>query len=273
MKRYRKVVILGVGLLGGSLGLLLKKRRLARIVVGHFRNPKKIRPALRKGIIDAGTTDLKEAVRQADIVVVCTPVSDIERKLALLKKCVGPRTLVTDTGSTKVSILRAAAGLNFVGAHPLAGSEMSGAAAARADLFRDSICILTPKKKDAAWKKAAAFWKAVGCRVVTLDAERHDFILSRSSHLPHMAVFALMETLPRHVLPFAAGGLKDTTRIALSPPSLWTDIFLANRRNVLDALTSYERALAHLKTALRLRRRRRLLSLLTKSRHIRRSIP
>ncbi len=272
MEAYKKVAILGVGLLGGSIGLALKRRKLAKEVVGHFRNPKKIRPAVGKGIIDRGTTDLQEAVRGTDIVVVCTPVSDIERKLVLLKKLVDPRTLVTDTGSTKVSILRAAEGLNFIGAHPLAGSEQSGAGAAHADLFQNSICMLTPKNKTAAWRKAVVFWNALGCRVFTMKAQRHDFVLSRTSHLPHLAAFALMTALPPQTLPFAAGGLKDTTRIALSSPSLWTDIFLANRRETLKALASYERALRHLKSAIRNNHRHRLLSLLTTSRRKRRSV-
>ncbi len=273
MKTYNKVAILGVGLLGGSVALALKKRKLAKEVVGHFRNPKKIRPAVRQAIIDRGTTDLKEAVRGADIVVVSTPVSDIERKLVLLKKLVDQRTLITDTGSTKVPILRAAGNLNFVGAHPLAGSEDSGAGAARADLFHDSLCILTPKKKSETSKRAAAFWSALGCRVFTMKAARHDFILSRTSHLPHLAAYALMATLPQRAAPFAARGLKDTTRIALSPAPLWVDIFLANRREILKALVSYERALHCLKSVIRNRRRRRLLSLLTASQRKRQSVP
>jgi len=272
MKAYKKVAILGVGLLGGSIGLVLKKRRLAQEIVGHFRNPKKIRPAVRLGLIDTGTTDLKEAVRDADVVVVCTPVSDIERKLTLLKTLVGPQALVTDTGSAKVSILRAAGRLNFIGAHPLSGSEQSGASAAHADLLRDSICILTPKKRTKAWKKAVLFWNRLGCRVFTMKAQRHDFILGRISHLPHLAAFALMAAVPRQALPFAAGGLKDTTRIALSSPLLWADIFLANRRELLPALASYERALALFKAALRSRCRRRLLSFLTASQHKRQAV-
>jgi len=211
-------------------------------------------------------------VRGADIVVVSTPVSDIEHKLALLKKLVGPRTLITDTGSTKLSILRAAGSLNFAGAHPLAGSEYSGAGAARSDLFHGSLCILTPKKKSAASKRAAAFWSALGCRVFTMKAAHHDFVLSRTSHLPHLAVYALMAVLPKSAAPFAAGGLKDTTRIALSPAPLWADIFIANRQEILKALVSYERALRRLKGAIRNRRRHRLLSLLTASQRKRQSV-
>jgi len=271
MKTLKKVAVLGVGLLGGSVALCLKRRKLARQVAGHFRNPKKIRPAVRAGIIDRGTTDLAEAVAGADVVVICTPVSDIVRKLGLLKRYAGPRTLITDTGSTKACVVRAAGRLNFVGAHPLAGSEQSGAAAARADLFQKSVCIVTPKRKSAAWKKAVAFWSALGCRVFTMKADRHDLIVSRTSHLPHLAAFALMAAVPRETLPFAAGGLKDTTRIALSSPALWTDIFLANRREVLKALVSYERALAHLRSAIRGRRRTRLAHLLTASQRKRQS--
>ncbi|MGE5279408.1 MAG: prephenate dehydrogenase [Deltaproteobacteria bacterium] len=271
MKRYGKIAIVGVGLLGGSLGLCLRRRRIARRVVGHFRDPQKIRPALVRGAIDEGTTDLREAVRGADIVVLATPVGDIEKKLALLRRIAGSNALITDTGSTKTSIVRAAVGLNFVGAHPLAGSEQSGIQAARPDLFADSLCILTPRKKDASWLKAAAFWKRVGCRVVTMTARRHDFILSRTSHLPHLAAFTLMACVPPETLRFAAGGLKDTTRIALSPPQLWTDIFFANRREVLNALASYERALGHLRHALLHGRRPQVLSRLAAAQRKRRA--
>jgi len=271
MKTYDKVAILGVGLIGGSIGLALKKRRLARKVVGHFRDPKKIGQACRRGIIDQGTTDLNEAVDGADIVVVCTPVSDIEKKLRLLKKRVARGCLITDVGSAKSSIVRQAAGLNFVGAHPLTGSEQSGTTASSADLFQGCVCILTPKTKDASFRKAAAFWRALGCRVVAMTAGRHDFVLSRTSHLPHLAAYALMAAVPHNTLPFAAGGLKDTTRIALSVPHIWSDIFLANRGHILKALASYERALARFRKALRSGERRALVSLLTSSQRKRQS--
>jgi prephenate dehydrogenase len=272
MRRYDKITVIGVGLLGGSIGLAAKRKRLARRVVGYFRNPRKIGPAVRRGIIDVGTTDLKEAVRGADIVVLCTPVSDIEHKLHQLKQLSGRATLITDTGSTKTTIVRAAGRMkNFVGAHPLAGSEQSGAAAARADLFQGSPCILTPRSKDTFWKRAVLFWNTLGCRVFTMKPARHDFILSRTSHLPHLAAFALMATIPAETLSFAAGGLKDTTRIALSSPELWTDIFLANRRHMLSALASFEDTLEAFKAALRSSRRPKVLSLTTAGQRKRRS--
>jgi len=272
MKTRKKVALLGIGLLGGSVGLRLKKHKLAQEVVGHFRNKKKISWAVRKGIIDRGTTDLADAVRGADIIVISTPIRDIEHKLSVLKKIADPNTLITDTGSTKVSIVRAASGLNFVGAHPLAGSERSGAEAARSDLFKDSICILTPGRKTAAWRKIAAFWSALGCRVYTMKAARHDAILSRTSHLPHVAAFALMAAIPKDVMPFSAGGLRDATRIALSPPELWVDILLANQEQILKALATYERSLSHFKKALSARRRSKILALLTSGQHKRQSL-
>src|SRR5512135_82606 len=144
MPLFKKLTILGVGLLGGSLGLAAREKKLAGRVIGYFRHPAKIAAAKKCGSIDEGTTDLRDAVQESDCVILCTPVCDIMDKLAALKRIASPELLITDVGSTKASVMRAASKLNFIGSHPIAGSEAGGLRAARADLFAGSVCVLTP---------------------------------------------------------------------------------------------------------------------------------
>lgn len=236
---FHRITIVGVGLLGGSIGLAAKKLGVAREVVGHFRNPKKIAPAVRRGAIDRGTTDLREAIRESDLIVLATPINDIVAKIKTLRAW-KIKTLVTDTGSTKSQIVRSAAGLCFVGSHPIAGSEQSGIAFARPDLFKNSLCILTPGPAPAtASHRVTVFWKSLGAAVKTMRPAVHDRTLGFTSHLPHAVAFALMNTIQTKDLAFAGGGLKDTTRIAASHPGLWSEILLSNKKEVQKAIRRF----------------------------------
>ncbi len=245
---FNKITIVGVGLLGGSIGMAVKKQRLCREVCGYFRNKKKIVRARRLGAVDTGTDNFTGAVEGSDLIILCSPVEDIKARIKELKRLGMTKTLITDVGSTKTEIIRAAKGLNFVGSHPLAGSEQSGVAYGRPDLFKNSVCIVTPDLAPHTSVRAICrFWKILGSRVITLCAKRHDAALAFTSHLPHAVAYALACIIPDHCGLLAAGGLKDTTRIALSHPEVWSDIFLSNRTNVLKSLTVFERSLKRLK--------------------------
>jgi len=271
---FRKITIVGVGLLGGSIGKAARKHGLGREICGFSRHPKKIVLAKRLGLIDTGTDCFAEAVENSDLIVLCSPVEDIKMRLRQLKQLGITRTLVTDVGSTKREIIRAARGLNFVGSHPLAGSEQSGMKYANHRLLEQSLCIVI---EDGAQKKSIAtvrrFWNDMGSRVVVMKARVHDQALGFTSHLPHAVAFALMAAVPPHLEHLAAGGLKDSTRIAMSSPELWKDIFLSNRGNILKGLSVFERSLKRLKDAIAARNTASLLKILKTSRQKRGRLP
>ncbi len=271
MALFKKVTIVGVGLLGGSIGLGIKKNDLAKNVTGFFRHKNEIAHALTSGIVDVGTDDFNKAVKDSDLIILCSPVGDIIKRLKTMKH----KALITDTGSTKAEIAKAGRKLNFIGSHPLAGSEQSGAQFARADLFHSSLCILTPdsSRSSKALPLVKKFWEGLGARTILLSPKEHDRIVAFSSHLPHALAFALMGAVPQEIIPFAAGGLKDTTRISLSSPEIWADIFLSNRRQVAGSISTFEKSLKELKKSILNNNRKKLLSLLKHAQHKRRSIP
>jgi len=253
MRLFNQVAIVGVGLIGGSIGLGIKKRRLARQVIGISRHRKTINLAKRRGAIDAGFLDVS-AIRQADLVILAAPVNTIIQIGVRISSLVKPGALVTDTGSTKRSVVEilGKALPNFVGAHPLSGSEKQGVASARDDLFCGSLCVLTPTAKTSrsALSIIRGLWVELGARVIYLTPAKHDRFISYTSHLPHIISFSLIHSVPRNSLYLASSGLKDTTRIAASPVGLWKDIFLTNSENILDALKYFSRSLTRIKHAI-----------------------
>ncbi len=253
MRLFNKVAIIGVGLIGGSIGLGIKKKKLARQVIGIARHKKTINSAIKRGAIDRGFLNVS-AINGADLVILATPVNSIIQIGARISSLVRPGALVTDTGSTKKLIVRKLENVlpNFVGAHPLSGSEKQGIINAEADLFCDSLCILTPttKTSKAALGKIKRFWIELGARVIYLTPARHDKLISYVSHLPHIAAFCLIQSVPRNSLYLASSGLRDTTRIAASADTLWKDILLTNSENVLNALKKFSASLSRIKSAI-----------------------
>ncbi|MBU1871594.1 MAG: prephenate dehydrogenase/arogenate dehydrogenase family protein, partial [Candidatus Omnitrophica bacterium] len=219
MRLFNKVAIVGVGLIGGSIGLAIKKRKLAGEVLGISRRSKTIKAGLKRGAIDRGFFDLSIA-SEADLVVLAAPVNSIINTGRKLSAVIKPGALVVDTGSSKKEIVAALAKIlpGFVGAHPLAGSEKQGVINAHADLFKGSLCILTPtdKTRKHALTKIRRFWVQLGASVICLSPSRHDKLVSCISHLPHLVAFSLIHSIPRRNLFLAASGFRDTTRIALS---------------------------------------------------------
>jgi prephenate dehydrogenase len=257
LDRFDTVTIIGVGLIGGSIGLALRSRGLARRVVGVGRDPGRLDEATRLGAIDHGSTDLSLGVRHAEVVVVCTPVTRIAADAVAASEAAGPGVLVTDAGSTKRELVAAieahpAGRRTFVGAHPIAGSEKKGAGAARPDLFDGRACVLTPTTATPPDRldRARAFWSSLGCRLSEMDPTDHDRALAATSHLPHAVAAALAAAVPAEHLALAGGAYRDGTRVAGSDAALWTGIFLANRDAVLHALDDFEAHLAAFRQSL-----------------------
>jgi prephenate dehydrogenase len=254
-----KLVIFGVGLIGGSLALALKRVMPQLHVTGMGRSGDSLQTASDLGIIDSIGTDIPFALADADIVVIAAPVAQTLPILQAIAPHLGSRTIVTDVGSTKSDVIRAAEqalGANlprFVPAHPIAGAEQSGAAAARAELFQDKNLVLTPTADTdpEAVQQVRRMWEAAGARVQEMTAAQHDSIFAAVSHLPHLLAFALVDELASRpnagqLFDFAASGFRDFTRIAGSSPEMWRDISLANREALLDELQAYQQALTDL---------------------------
>jgi prephenate dehydrogenase len=252
------LTIVGVGLIGGSVGLAAKARRAAQTVVGVGRDERTLARATAAGAIDTFTTTPSEGVAAADLVVVCTPVDRVADDVVAAATAAPPRAVLTDAGSTKGNILRALAGrmptdrAPFVGSHPLAGSEKRGAAHARADLFDNRLVIVTPTAETdlEAAGVVELFWQALGARVVRMDPFEHDKALAMTSHLPHAAASGVAGVTPTGWLGLTAGGFRDTTRIAAGDPDLWAAIFEANREAVLAATDQFLGRMAEFRAAL-----------------------
>lgn len=264
---FKHVAIIGVGLIGGSLGMILRRKALADHVVGIGRRVENLKTAVALGAIDRYVADPQEGVRGADLVVLATPVDTYERHLQEWAHCLGPGSIVSDVGSVKGTLVERSEaampdGVHFVGAHPIAGKEKTGVAAGTDQLFKGARCILTPTKRTnaTALERVRQLWEEAGSIILTMDPHLHDQILGAVSHLPHVAAFALMNALSElrdQALPaldlagHSGGGLRDTTRIAASSPEMWRDIFLWNRENVVAYIDRYTRALEELKQLIR----------------------
>ena len=250
--RFRRVAVIGVGLIGGSFALALKRARACGHVVGAGRSRANLRRARRLGIIDSIAPSAAAAARGADLVLVAAPVSQFGKIFSSLKSSIAANTLITDAGSTKRDVIAAARkGLGrksaqFVPAHPIAGAEKSGAGAARADLFADRRVVLTPLAENsrATILKIKKTWERCGAKLSSMPAAEHDAVLAAVSHLPHLLAYALVHEVAsrrnsRQLFSFAAGGFRDFTRIASSHPEMWRDICMANRDRLLKELASF----------------------------------
>ena len=261
MKIFNKVAIIGTGLIGGSIALAIKNRKLANEVIGVSRKKRNLLLARRRGAIDKGSQELG-IIKEADLVILATPVNAILELAPKISKIVKKDCLITDVGSTKEKIVLNLEKIfpNFVGSHPLAGSEKRSIAYADPKILEKSICILTPTKNTnkKALNKIRLLWSKVGARTILLTPQAHDKILSFVSHLPHIAAFSLIGVVPGQYLKFASTGLKDTTRVAASDSELWAEIFLSNQKNILKAIELLENNLKRIKRAIRKNDKKRL---------------
>lgn len=249
----KRLTILGVGLLGGSIGLALKSVASHCQVMGYGHRPATLDKAREIGAIDIGTTDPAEAVRGSDLIILCTPVLTFPDLLGQIREALSPGAVVTDVGSTKRTVVRAAEALlpdtvHFVGSHPMAGSEKRGVEYARTDLFKNALCILTPHENTAQepLNTVTSFWKLLGMRVTHLSPEAHDRLLADVSHLPHVAAAALVAMQEEAGLDLSGKGFLDTTRVAGGDGALWRDIILDNRDNVRGSILRLREQVDHL---------------------------
>jgi len=255
--RIKTLAIIGVGLIGGSIGLAAKQRGIAGRVIGTSRQQSTLDRALAIGAIDEGCLDFLNAVQRAEVAVFCTPVDCIASQILLSAPACSPGTLLTDAGSTKANIIKRVDGalpdgIAYVGSHPLAGSEKRGPEHADPDLFQDRLTVITPtpRTEKRAVERTVAFWRALGSKVRLMDAEAHDQALARTSHLPHLVSAALAGSLSPDLYELTATGFRDATRVAAGDPALWAAIFAENRLPLLAALEQLEERLERFRQAI-----------------------
>ncbi len=255
--KIKRIALIGVGLIGGSLGMALKQdRKFAGTVVGVGRNQEKLKLARSLGAVDEITTDIRRGVEKVELVVVTTPVETIAPLVKRILPCIRPQTVITDAGSIKAPVVESVESLTprplFVGSHPLAGSEKSGVRHARKDLFKDAVCVVTPTVRTdrEALFLVTRLWRNVGCRVVELSPCQHDQWVAVSSHLPHVLASSLVEITARlarkdkRVKQVLAASFMDLSRVASSDPELWSQILLGNREAVLRGIRLFQREVA-----------------------------
>jgi len=260
---FERIAVIGVGLIGGSFALALKQAKACAHVVGAGRSAANLKLALERGAIDSIAPDAASAARDADLVLVAAPVAQFPEIFSSIEKTLRKEAVVTDAGSTKRDVIAAAKrGLRkkiaqFVPAHPIAGAEKSGVAAANVDLFRGKRVVLTPLEGNsrASIKIIHDAWAACGARVSEMNAKEHDAVLAAVSHLPHLLAFALVHDVASRknsaqLFSFAAGGFRDFTRIASSHPEMWRDICMANRDRLLDEISRFSKKLGQVKKLL-----------------------
>ena len=258
---WQRVALIGVGLLGGSLGLALRERNLAKTVIGFVRRQASVDECVRAGAVNAATRNLPEAVTNADLIVFCTPLGQMKPLALELAPHLRKDAIVTDVGSVKATVtadlepIIKKAGAHFIGSHPMAGSEKIGVLAARADLFQNAICIVTAARTSTWARRVEDLWKSIGGKPIRMTPAQHDEFVSRSSHLPHVVAaelvnYVLSPAHPKEQSAVCATGFLDTTRIASGSPEMWRDIAIANRDNLsrvlgvfIDDLREFQHAL------------------------------
>lgn len=282
---FERVAVIGLGLLGGSIGLAVQEHLPGIATTGYDADPAARRRAAERGLVGQVFDSAAEAVVGADLVILCVPVGAMGTAARELAAGLPAGALVSDVGSSKQSITRALSEAlpdnPVIPAHPVAGTEHSGPDAGFATLFHHRWCILTPPEGSdpALVAKLADFWRALGAMVDVMDAEHHDLVLAVTSHIPHLIAYTIvgtasdLEDVTRgEVIKYSAGGFRDFTRIAASDPVMWRDVFLSNREAVLEMLDRFLTDLAHMREAIRASDGESLFDLFSRTRAIRRSI-
>jgi prephenate dehydrogenase len=260
---WQQITLVGVGLLGGSLGMISKQRRLASRVVGYVRRAASVKECEAVGACDKAELDIPAAIGDADLIIFCTPLAQMRELANRMAPAVKRGAIVTDVGSVKGSVVAeldpifVAAGAHFVGSHPMAGAEKTGVRAAHPDLFQKAVCAVTPthNSNGSAVQRVEDFWRSVGALPIRMTPETHDDLVSRSSHLPHvvaaeLANYVLSPVHPKEQAMLCANGFRDTTRIASGSPEMWRDICLSNRVNLARVLGVFIEDLQEFRIAL-----------------------
>ena len=283
---FERVALIGLGLIGSSLSHAMRRRGVARTIVGHAQSARTRDVALRLGLATSVHASAAESVRDADLVILCVPVGACAAIAREIASELRPGAILTDVGSVKAAVLRdvspsVPAGVHFIPGHPIAGTEHSGPEAGFAELFDGRWCVLTPPDgaDKAAVARLSAFWEACGSHVEVMDAQHHDLVLAITSHVPHLIAYNIVNTA-RHlekvtdmeVIKFSAGGFRDFTRIAASDPVMWRDVFLNNKEAVLEMLGRFNEDLTALQRAIRFGEADTLHRLFVEARATRRGI-
>ncbi len=283
---YNRVALIGIGLIGSSLTHAMRRGKLAGHITGYARSAETRRVAMEIGLVDSIHERAEDAVKDADLVILCAPLGTYGATAALIAPHLKQGATLTDVGSVKTAVVRDVSphvpkGVHFIPGHPIAGTEQSGPRAGFAELFDGRWCVLTPlpHSDEAAVDKLEAFWKACGSNVERMTPEHHDLVLAMTSHLPHLIAYNTVATAgdledvtQSEVIKFSAGGFRDLTRIAASDPTMWRDIFLNNKEAVLEMLGRFTEELAVLQRAIRWGDGDTLFDLFTRARDIRRGI-
>jgi len=275
---FKQIAILGVGLIGGSIGLAALRRKIANKVVGIGRSEEKLARSQQQGCISEGTTDWQAGIRGADLIVVCSPVDSIIPLVEQLVPFCQPGTIITDAGSTKQKIVetlhlsesvRGRKDVYFVGSHPMAGSDKSGSDHATADLFQNRVTIVTPVAETERTAKATVrkFWESLGSEVHEMSPSEHDAVVAATSHMPHVIAALAAASTPEAMLKFTSTGWADTTRIAGGDVELWRQILTTNRGHVLQSLANFEKLLAAFRTSLEAGQQEQWIKLLEQGKH------
>jgi cyclohexadieny/prephenate dehydrogenase len=283
---FDRLALIGIGLIGSSIARAARRLGLARTIAISTRREETLAEAEALGLGDIYTLDPAEAVRGADLVILCTPVGAYGAVMAAIAPALRPGAILSDVGSVKQHVIKVVTpllpeGVHFIPAHPLAGTEHSGPASGFAELFQNRWCVLTPAPDTdpAAVEKLSAFWRAMGSNVEPMSAAHHDLVLAITSHVPHLVAYNIVGTVAdletdtqSEVIKFSASGFRDFTRIAASDPVMWRDIFLTNRDAVLEMLGRFLEDLSRLQRAVRVGDGEAMEALFTRTRAIRRSI-
>lgn len=282
---FERVVLIGLGLLGGSIGLAMREALPGTVTIGYDADPATRARAQQRGLTQSVVESAAEAVVGADLVILCVPVGAMASVAAEIAPALREDAIISDVGSAKGTVARALAaalpGHQIIPAHPVAGTERSGPDAGFAELFRRRWCILTPGPEvaPASLARLTAFWEALGARVEVMEADHHDLVLAVTSHIPHLIAYTIVGTASdlelvteSEVIKYSAGGFRDFTRIAASDPTMWRDVFLANRGAVLEMLGRFTEDLTALQRAIRNGDGDALFDLFTRTRAIRRQV-
>ncbi len=276
---FQKVVIVGMGLIGGSLALEFKRGKFAEQVIGVSRSVQNRKAALQCGALDEAYAEIDSFVEDADLIILATPVTNIVESLKKLKPLISQSALVTDVGSTKKKIVDEARRLKlkqFVGGHPIAGTEKSGMMAAELDLFAGKKWILTPLVKHPALKKFKSFLKDIGAELVEMKSELHDEVFASTSHVPNLLAYALAgataQNKAQEKIKLAGSSIKGMTRVASSPPEMWRDICLTNSKEISRALKDLQKQISKLQKAIHSQNPKALMTLLEQGRRFRKSL-
>ncbi len=283
---FKKVCIIGCGLIGSSIARAIKKNNLSNKIVSSNRSDTTNKKVIKLNIVNDSSSDTKEMVKESDLIIIATPLSSYKGLIFKIKNSLKNGAILTDVGSVKekaISLIEKniPKNVSWISSHPIAGTEESGPEAGFSELFKDRWCIITPsnqaKKRDI--KLLRNFWKKIGSRVDIMDAKQHDYILSITSHIPHLIAYNIVNmTLDinkkkkQEIVKYSAGGLRDFTRIAASNPIMWRDIFIQNRKNTLIMIDKFIDNLRDFKKAIKNRNEKKLEKIFTKTKKIRKEI-